>query len=94
MGLLANYAGPLANYAANSSPLVLTAAAGASFLVLVVLINVLKQLVFANPNEPPVVFHWFPIIGSTISYGIDPYKFFFSNRAKVFALPLRVLAAY
>jgi sterol 14-demethylase len=30
-----------------------------------------------------VVFHWVPIIGSTITYGIDPYRFFFENKAKV-----------
>ncbi|KAF1997978.1 cytochrome P450 [Amniculicola lignicola CBS 123094] len=35
-----------------------------------------------NPNEPPVVFHWIPIIGNTITYGMDPYGFFFRNKAK------------
>ena len=56
---------------------VLTATAGFfSFLVLIVLYTVLQQLFFKHPNEPPVVFHWLPIIGSTISYGIDPFKFF------------------
>jgi hypothetical protein len=34
-------------------------------------------------NEPPVVFHWLPIIGSTVTYGIDPYKFFFAQQKKV-----------
>lgn len=29
-----------------------------------------------------MVFHWFPFIGSTVSYGMDPYKFFFDCRAK------------
>jgi hypothetical protein len=55
----------------------------ASFIVLIVLLNVLQQLLFKNSNEPPMVFHWFPVIGSTITYGIDPYKFFFDCRAKV-----------
>ena len=41
------------------------------------------QLLPKNKNEPPVVFHIFPIIGSTVSYGIDPYKFLFDNREKV-----------
>ncbi|KAL4811561.1 cytochrome P450 [Aspergillus unguis] len=53
-----------------------------SFVVLAVVLNVLRQILFKNPNEPPLVFHWFPFVGSTISYGIDPYKFFFSCREK------------
>ena len=48
-----------------------------------VLLNVLHQLFFYQRNEPPVVFHWIPFVGSTVQYGIDPYKFFFSNREKV-----------
>lgn len=62
---------------------VLAGAAFAALIVLAVVINVLKQLLFKNPNEPPVVFHWFPFIGSTITYGMDPYKFFFDCRKKV-----------
>ncbi|PYH28158.1 uncharacterized protein BO87DRAFT_273425, partial [Aspergillus neoniger CBS 115656] len=46
------------------------------------LVNVLRQLLFKNPHEPPVVFYWVPWIGSTINYGIGPYKFFFDRRAK------------
>jgi sterol 14-demethylase len=29
------------------------------------------------------VFHWFPVIGNTVTYGMDPYRFFFECRAKV-----------
>ncbi|KAF7596185.1 Lanosterol 14-alpha-demethylase [Aspergillus hancockii] len=47
-----------------------------------IFLNVLRQLLFRNPKEPPVVFHWFPFIGSTISYGMDPYKFFSNCRTK------------
>ncbi|KAE8394777.1 serine/threonine protein kinase chk2 [Aspergillus alliaceus] len=53
-----------------------------SLLVISVILNVLRQLLFKNPKEPPVVFHWFPFIGSTVSYGMDPYSFFFNCRAK------------
>ena len=53
------------------------------FLVVIVLFNLLRQALSRNPNEPPVVLHFFPFIGSTISYGIDPYKFFFECRKKV-----------
>ena len=30
-----------------------------------------------------MVFHWLPVIGSTVIYGIDPFKFFFDCQAKV-----------
>lgn len=55
----------------------------AAFFVLSILINVASQLlVRRSSTDPPVVFHWVPIIGSTITYGIDPYNFFFSCREK------------
>lgn len=57
----------------------------ASFCVLAVITHVFRQLFFRNPHEPPVVFSWIPFFGSTITYGIDPYKFFFSCREKVSA---------
>ena len=67
-------------------------AAGIAYLlVLAIVINVLQQLVRRNPNEPPVVFHWVPFIGSTIVYGIDPYKFFFGCQKKVGILPSKDL---
>ncbi|KAI9039337.1 cytochrome P450 [Aspergillus affinis] len=67
-----------------STPFIWTlAVAGAlSFISLSVAVNFLRQLLFKSPHEPPVVFHWFPFIGSTVKYGIDPYKFFFSCREK------------
>ncbi|KAK5701458.1 Lanosterol 14-alpha-demethylase [Elasticomyces elasticus] len=51
-------------------------------LSLTVILNVAKQLLLRNPNEPPMVFHWLPFIGSTITYGMDPYTFFFTQRAQ------------
>jgi sterol 14-demethylase len=87
MGILENLSGPLAQQIAERGTGVVLVAAIAGFLVLSVVLNVLNQLLFKNPNEPPVVFHWFPIIGSTITYGIDPYKFFFECRAKVGLTP-------
>jgi len=83
MTLLTHVAGPAAEFATNSSASVLVIAGTVSFIVLAVVLNVLNLLLFKKPNEPPVVFHWFPIIGSTITYGMDPYKFFFANKAKV-----------
>jgi sterol 14-demethylase len=55
----------------------------ATCIVLSVLWNIFSQLVFKNSNEPPIVFHWVPVIGSTIDYGIDPFKFFKKCQAKV-----------
>lgn len=54
-----------------------------SFLVLAIVLNVLGQLLLKNANEPPLVFHWVPFFGSTITYGIDPYHFFFRCQKKV-----------
>ncbi|KAL8671752.1 MAG: hypothetical protein Q9168_003747 [Polycauliona sp. 1 TL-2023] len=53
-----------------------------TFITVAILWTVLKQTFFKNPNEPPVVFHWVPFIGSTVTYGIDPYKFYFDCQAK------------
>jgi len=83
MGLLNTLAGPLADRLANASNLTVIAAAFFAFLVLAVVTNVLRQLLLKDPLKPPVVFHWFPFLGNTIVYGIDPYKFFFSCREKV-----------
>ncbi|EAS28723.1 cytochrome P450 51 [Coccidioides immitis RS] len=82
MGLLANVLTGVSKACSGQSPWTLVLLGICAFLTLSVFVNVLKQVFFKNPNEPPVVFHWFPIIGSTISYGIDPYKFFFSCQKK------------
>jgi sterol 14-demethylase len=83
MGILETIAGPVAQQVSQRGTGVVIAGGFAAFLVLAIVVNVLQQLVLRNPNEPPVVFHWFPVVGSTIVYGIDPYKFFFECRAKV-----------
>jgi len=83
MGLLENVTGALAQHVSQRGIGVVVAAGLGALLVLTVVFNVLSQLLLKNPNEPPVVFHWLPIVGSTIVYGMDPYKFFFDCRAKV-----------
>ncbi|KAF9267916.1 lanosterol 14-alpha-demethylase [Marasmius fiardii PR-910] len=56
---------------------------GAIIPVFAVVLNVLAQLVSPRrKSDPPVVFHWLPIVGSAISYGNDPVKFFFECREK------------
>ncbi|KAI1084715.1 cytochrome P450 [Whalleya microplaca] len=47
-----------------------------------VFLNALRQLLFRNKNEPPVVFHWLPYIGNAITYGMEPAEFFFRCRKK------------
>ncbi|KZT52203.1 lanosterol 14-alpha-demethylase [Calocera cornea HHB12733] len=52
------------------------------FPLFAIVLNVARQLFLRNPNEPPVVFHLVPFIGSAVAYGMDPYKFFFAMRDK------------
>jgi hypothetical protein len=83
MGLVANVLESVCERCSTLSTGALAGIGLLSLIVIAVVGNVLRQILFKNPNEPPVVFHWFPLVGSTISYGIDPYKFFFNCRAKV-----------
>lgn len=84
MGILQDAAGhPLAQLYFQQSAGTQIVIAVAGFLAVTVFFNVLQQFLFRNPSDPPLVFHWFPLIGSTITYGIDPPKFFRDNRAKV-----------
>ncbi|KAL3493133.1 lanosterol 14-alpha-demethylase [Aspergillus germanicus] len=82
MGLVANVLESVCERCSTLSTGALAGIGLLSLIVIAVVGNVLRQILFKNPNEPPVVFHWFPFVGSTISYGIDPYKFFFNCRAK------------
>ena len=65
------------------------AGTGVSIIAIAILWNLIRQIFLKNLHEPPVVFHWLPIIGSTVTYGIDPLKFFAKCQAKVryFASP-------
>lgn len=57
--------------------------AGATLIAIAILWNLFRQIFLKNPHEPPLVFHWLPIIGSTVTYGMDPLKFFAQCQAKV-----------
>lgn len=83
MGLLAVVLEKLSELHSTQSLWVLTSVGLLALFSVSVVVNVLRQILFKNPHEPPLVFHWFPFVGSTISYGMDPYKFFFESRAKV-----------
>ena len=52
-------------------------------MTLVILVNGAKQALFKRRNEPPVVFHWLPFVGSAISYGQEPIRFLNDCQAKV-----------
>lgn len=55
----------------------------AFFLLSVIVANVVQQILLEHSTEPPMVFHWLPVIGSTVTYGIDPFKFFSDCQFKV-----------
>ena len=66
------------------TPAMQTLAIVALLPFVIVALNVASQLLLPKKHSaPPTVFHLFPIIGSAVTYGMDPYKFFFSNREKV-----------
>ncbi|OJJ30031.1 hypothetical protein ASPWEDRAFT_55517 [Aspergillus wentii DTO 134E9] len=48
----------------------------AAAFVLLLSLHLLKQTLFKDPLKPPVVFHWIPFLGSTITYGREPLRFF------------------
>lgn len=83
MGLLEEVAGPALQRFSQLSTASQVGTLIFAFVALSIVVNVAKQLLFKNPNEPPVVFHWIPIIGSTVTYGMDPPRFFVENRNKV-----------
>lgn len=85
MGLLQEVAGPLSDQFQNLGTGLQVTVGFFAVIVLSVVLNVLSQALFKNANEPPLVFHWFPFVGSTITYGMDPPTFFKVNREKVCA---------
>lgn len=84
MGLLADITSLAASNLENKSIYALTGIALVTAFSLAVLLNVVNQLLKASSrgSDPPVVFHWIPFIGSTVTYGIDPFKFFKTNHDK------------
>ena len=79
MGLLNTLSATLAPVTSSWTGILL---ALSTVLTTTILLNILLQLTARNPNEPPLVFHLLPWIGSTVTYGIDPYAFFFACREK------------
>ncbi|TBU43941.1 14 alpha-demethylase [Dichomitus squalens] len=50
--------------------------------IAIIVINICRQLLSLNRSQPPVVWHWIPFLGSTISYGKDPVGFFRTCRER------------
>lgn len=55
-----------------------------SFLIVAPFIyNIVWQLWYSTRKDrAPMVFHWFPWVGSAITYGMQPYEFFEKSRQK------------
>ncbi|KAI0427348.1 cytochrome P450 [Xylaria sp. FL1042] len=47
-----------------------------------IFINIIRQYLPRPKSEPPLVFHWFPLIGNAIEYGTDPLNFYRRCRAQ------------
>ncbi|KAL2415716.1 Sterol 14-alpha demethylase cyp51B [Exophiala dermatitidis] len=82
MGLLTTVAVPLDRLVQTLPVYQLVLLGFAALVGLSVILHVGRQLLFKNKNEPPEVFSWFPLVGSTIWYGMDPYDFFFTCKQK------------
>ncbi|KAI9739541.1 MAG: Lanosterol 14-alpha-demethylase [Cirrosporium novae-zelandiae] len=82
MGLLSTLAGPIAQACENKPTALIVCGGLTALFVLLTVLNILKQLLFKNKREPPIVFHWVPFIGSTVTYGMAPYDFFDNCRKK------------
>ncbi|KAI0749433.1 sterol 14 alpha-demethylase [Daedaleopsis nitida] len=52
------------------------------FAPLAVLLNALWQLRPRPKSQPPMVWHWIPVLGSALAYGRDPLGFFRECREK------------
>ena len=83
MGLLSTILSPLETLLATQPTWIVSISLFGLAITTIILLNIANQLLLRNPNEPPVVFHWLPLIGSTISYGMDPFVFFAACREKV-----------
>ncbi|PNS17809.1 hypothetical protein CAC42_3204 [Sphaceloma murrayae] len=84
MGLLSAAAGLLPSKLETQPTYILVLTAFGTFLAGAILLNVIAQLIRdrTRGSDPPLVFHWVPFIGSTVTYGIDPFRFFFDCRQK------------
>ena len=77
MGLFTSLAEPLERLAASLPLWQLVLLGFTAFLTIAITYNIIRQVFFYDRNAPPEVFSLIPVLGSTVTYGIDPFKFFF-----------------
>jgi hypothetical protein len=77
MGLFSTLAEPLERLAASLPLWQLLLLGFTAFFTIAITLNIVRQLFFYDRNAPPEVFSLVPVLGSTVTYGIDPFKFFF-----------------
>ncbi|KAI0675909.1 cytochrome P450 [Trametes maxima] len=65
-----------------SSPKLLLLLAILNIPVLCIVLNVLWQLLPRTKSQPPLVWHWIPLLGSAPAYGRDPVVFLSKCREK------------
>ena len=82
MGLATTIADEFVRLANTDGLASLLGIATAAFILLSIVFNVLSQVLFKDPNKPPLVFHWIPWLGNTVAYGMDPYTFYDDCRNK------------
>ncbi|KAJ9606225.1 Lanosterol 14-alpha-demethylase [Cladophialophora chaetospira] len=82
MGLLTTLTEPLDYLRATLPTYQLILLGFFTFLVVSVAWNVTRQLLFRDKTAPPEVWSWFPVLGNTIWYGMDPFEFFFACKEK------------
>jgi Cytochrome P450 len=82
MGLLATITAPVEQLLSTLPFWQLVLLGFSAFLSFAIAANVIRQWLFYDRTAPPEVFALLPVLGSTITYGIDPFKFFFACQKK------------
>lgn len=82
MGLLSSISAPLEQLTKSLPVWQLVLLGFSATLAIAITANVIRQLCFYDRTAPPEVFSLLPGLGSTIQYGIDPFKFFFACHEK------------
>jgi hypothetical protein len=82
MGIFSTLAEPLERLATTLPLWQLVFLGSTAFITIAVVLNIIRQLFFYDRNAPPVVFHWIPVLGNAVTYGMEPFNFFFKNYEK------------
>ncbi|KJK74651.1 Eburicol 14-alpha-demethylase [Metarhizium anisopliae BRIP 53293] len=61
---------------AYASPILFLGSCLLLLVLLLIVVNLIRQQLPARKSEPPLVFHWIPFIGNAVSYGLDPFAFY------------------